>query len=40
MRESNSKKGATTVDAIVGVSKRNFLNRKVSEMIKIFTKQK
>jgi hypothetical protein len=40
MQESNSKKGATTVDRVLGVSKRDLLNQEFSELVKIFTKQK
>jgi hypothetical protein len=38
--EINLKKGATTVDRVFDVSKRNLLNRKISDLLKIFTKQK
>jgi hypothetical protein len=40
MPESNSEKGAITVDPVLGVSKGNLLNRKLSELVKIFTTQK
>jgi hypothetical protein len=40
MRESSSKKGATSVDWVLGVTEIKLLNPKLSELVKIFTKQK
>lgn len=40
IRESNPKKGATTVDRISRMSKRNLINRWVGGAINIFTTQK
>jgi hypothetical protein len=38
--EINLKKGATTVDLVLDMSKRIFLNQKVGGLVKIFTTQK
>jgi hypothetical protein len=40
MQDPNSRRGATSVDRVLGVSEIKLLNRKLSKLVKIFTKQK
>ena len=37
---SDSVRGATNVDRVLGVSEIKLLNRKLNKLVKIFTKQK